>query len=640
MRAAPLALAATLLFVATDADIARADSSVRLPDVQAAFMAYSGAQLVFQRRALPAGHKYYDRMPTLSQSGQLRAAQIALQEVRKYPRGYLGDMGLKTIGIFAALVSNKGDGYRPYDKQRRGYLYYGLWNGSDALVAAYYTDGQLPLTLHHEIFHHVDATRAGTTDYGRYFTADDNHFQGAVSGKRPYPAPTIAADELARLRKRGTGAVLATSVSGYAKKGAGEDQAETARHLMTNLADSLVQVATRPKLAGSQRLLHVMAQYRRSLALGPDVHWFIDVALGRIERSTRAQLRASIARQRARVRQRLQPTRGDSAFVVWGGEDKNGVNWTLRADVDQFGRDAIRLGNIAAVTNGGGAQLRAALLVNLRLLSRYHIYIASRWRITAGTRATFDRARTAIIAAIPGLTVTQRAQLERASYADLGAAISADGVLGSAISGINKYLKYVDAAIGDRRLRATIRRVQPATVRLHNGSGVNIAASGLILTAGHCVDRKGQGKRVEFPDGRVFRGVVTAVDTHYDLALIKLSGASGLPFATIAGAAPAQGDRVVTIGQPGTHTPQGEPTGYEPWHVSVGAIRGFLKNRLGSQTLGRTKHDAWTYWGHSGSPLFNDDGAIVALHNSWDSKTAMRHAVTWEAITDFVGKNK
>ena len=33
-------------------------------------------------------------------------------------------------------------------------------------------------------------------------------------------------------------------------------------------------------------------------------------------------------------------------------------------------------------------------------------------------------------------------------------------------------------------------------------------------------------------------------------------------------------------------------------------------------------------------------GAVVALHNSWDSQTAMRHAVTWEAIVRFLDANE
>jgi hypothetical protein len=61
---------------------------------------------------------------------------------------------------------------------------------------------------------------------------------------------------------------------------------------------------------------------------------------------------------------------------------------------------------------------------------------------------------------------------------------------------------------------------------------------------------------------------------------------------------------------------------------------------LGDQSLGRTKHDAWTYWGHSGSPLFDEHGRIVALHNSWDSTTAMRHAVTQQAIVHFLTREK
>jgi Trypsin-like peptidase domain len=57
---------------------------------------------------------------------------------------------------------------------------------------------------------------------------------------------------------------------------------------------------------------------------------------------------------------------------------------------------------------------------------------------------------------------------------------------------------------------------------------------------------------------------------------------------------------------------------------------------LGDQSLGRLSHDAWTYWGHSGSPLLDENGQIVAMHNSWDSNTSMRHAVPYEAIAHFL----
>jgi hypothetical protein len=110
-----------------------------------------------------------------------------------------------------------------------------------------------------------------------------------------------------------------------------------------------------------------------------------------------------------------------------------------------------------------------------------------------------------------------------------------------------------------------------------------------------------------------------------------------LPFAPLAAAPPEVGTWICAIGQPGSAAPDGGATGYQPFHVSTGHIRGFRSsNPLASQGLGGVKHDAWTYWGHSGCPLFNDRGQIVAMHNSWDSETAMRHGVTYEAIVHFL----
>jgi len=250
-----------------------------LPQLEKAFIDYTGSRLVFAAKDLPEG-TYHDRMPSLNGEGRLRAARIALREIRKLPPRYLEKMGLKAIGIFAACVSDQGDGFRPYDEQLKGYRYFGIYNGKNALAAAYYSDAQLPTTLHHEIFHHVDATLRGETKLTVNFVRDER-FRAAVSGEKRYPALRFVEADLTALQKLGKGHVLERAVSSYAEKSVGEDKAETARYLMTTLPDALVQMATRPEMPGSQRLLHVLHKYAQAIPNGPDAAWFVSVALRR-----------------------------------------------------------------------------------------------------------------------------------------------------------------------------------------------------------------------------------------------------------------------------------------------------------------------------------------------------------------------
>jgi hypothetical protein len=258
-----------------------ADDAIKesLVQLEKSFRAYSGSRLAFAAKDLPEG-TYHDRMPSLEEDRRLRAARIALREIRKLPPRYLEKMGLKAIGIFAACVSNQGDGFRPYDEPLKGYRFFGIYNGKNALAAAYYTDTQLPATLHHEIFHHVDATIHGQTKYTVHFVRDER-FQAALSGAERYPPLRLDEADLAALRKLGKGSVLEKAVSSYAEKSVGEDKAETARYFMMSLPDALVQMATRPELAGSQRLLHVLHKYGRAVPDGPGEAWFVSVALGR-----------------------------------------------------------------------------------------------------------------------------------------------------------------------------------------------------------------------------------------------------------------------------------------------------------------------------------------------------------------------
>src|SRR5205085_9386623 len=111
---------------------------------------------------------------------------------------------------------------------------------------------------------------------------EDGRFADAIAGRRPYPAANLPAEVLASLRAVSRGSILEDAVSEYCRKNVAEDKAETARYLMSHLADALVQVASRPALPGSQRILHVLAAYEHSQPnreMG--TQWFVDIALGR-----------------------------------------------------------------------------------------------------------------------------------------------------------------------------------------------------------------------------------------------------------------------------------------------------------------------------------------------------------------------
>ena len=590
MRLAPLVVVLLPLLPTPDVG---AQSGNQLDELVATFEAETGARLVFEDDRLPDG-AWFEIKRELDEAGRIAAARIAIAEARNLPRGHLGKMGLEVIGVFEGLASHDGDGFRPWSKALGGYRYFGQWNGADAVIAAFYSDEQLPLTFHHEVFHHLDEAGDGFGD-------DDARLADALDGDAPYPAAAIDAADLAALEAIAGGDVLEEAVSDYAAKAPGEDQAETARWMMSHLPDALVQVARRPELAGSQRILHVLGQYAST---GADLAWFVDVALGRDAlRAVRDRAGALDAELRARI-----APGGD--FVVWGREDADGVNQTLRGDIARFGRVARSLRRAADGIPGAGEIVAAHLTADLELLEAYRDHIAARWTISAGTERAFARARQALL----------------------------DGIAEPA-SPDNPYLDKVDAEIADPDVRAAIRRVQPAAVRIGGGSGVNLDPRGVILTAAHVVDALGTTLTVKFPDGTEVTAETTAYDATLDLAVLEVDGAAGLAWAPIAADAPATGTAVIVVGQPGTRTPDGDPTGYQPWHVSTGEIRGFRGQPLGDQSLGGTKHDAWTYWGHSGSPLFDETGRIVALHNSWDSTTAMRHAVRHEAIVHFLDEH-
>jgi S1-C subfamily serine protease len=410
-------------------------------------------------------------------------------------------------------------------------------------------------------------------NYHKFYESDDARWKRAIALLEPYPAPVIADADLRVLARRAAGVRLEHAVSSYASKHVGEDQAETARWLLTHLPDALLQVATKPHLPGSQRLLHVMAELHDAPAAGgPGIEWWVDVAVGR-----------------AAVRD-------------------------VAARIDQLAAaDAARELKAAAAHADGADDLvaRAAL----RLLKRVP---------PADVAALLPASRALLRDALPRIPI--------ALYTDdvLRARHLTQAVLAAAAAGgapINPQLAAVDRAIDDTGLRAIVRGVEPAVVRIGGATGVIVHPRGVVLTAAHVAEREGARYDVDLADGRRLPARCTVVDDKLDLAIVEIAGEVDLPFLSIAPAAPAAGAPIVVIGY---------PRGPMRLVTVIGAIRGFVGDPLGEQRLGHTKHDAPTSDGHSGSPVLDAHGQLVALHNSWDERTRMRHAVTWQAVTAFL----
>lgn len=324
--------------------------------------------------------------------------------------------------------------------------------------------------------------------------------------------------------------------------------------------------------------------------------------------ATRAEAEAILTEIRRSV------TGSDGKFRVRQAESHAaGPNPALQEDLRSFGAAARRIASIAD-SNGGNFDPRRDLELLLETFDVYECYLRDNFTLTTETSRVIAESRAVILGTMP----------EEAS-----AALNERR--------FNRYAYKVDDALDlrddekERIAESELRKAQPASVWIDNASGVNLAQEGVILTNAHVAREKDRRMTVKFPDGRSFSGVCTSIDHTRDLAIVKLEDVKeALPYAKLEDEKPPAGTQVVNIGQ---------PYGYDAWHVSTGQIKEYKPDHPTPDGLGGLVHTAWTYWGNSGSPIFDLDGDIVGLHNTWDSRTALRHAVPLDEIVAFLEAN-
>eukprot|EP01043_Picozoa_sp_COSAG02_P059461 COSAG02_NODE_7586_length_2947_cov_2.376404_2_plen_486_part_00 len=142
---------------------------------------------------------------------------------------------------------------------------------------------------------------------------------------------------------------------------------------------------------------------------------------------------------------------------------------------------------------------------------------------------------------------------------------------------------------------------------------------------------------------------------------------AALPVAAVAETPVALGEKLFCVGNPSNVDLESLAQGsieFEPatWHASVGKCEGYIDPtvqaaRDAQQARGRAptrgelksileappvdategtymQHSCWTYWGHSGAPLFNEEGQVTGLHCSWDDRTGARHGQKLQYLLD------
>jgi len=193
-----------------------------------------------------------------------------------------------------------------------------------------------------------------------------------------------------------------------------------------------------------------------------------------------------------------------------------------------------------------------------------------------------------------------------------------------------------------------------------------------VLTCAHCVaadgededleddhsdqpsqdpDRAGRLEIVVWPNGDYGLAQCGQFNNDHDTALLEILAVScaanslqrlELPTSKVAMAPPSKGTACVCIHNPydwDLELSEGSlprKNGYIPFTSSSGTISSNYKTNKNNKELGGTKHSCWTYWGSSGAPLFDCDGDVIALHNSWNPETSQRHAVSWDLLKESV----
>ncbi|MCA9292138.1 MAG: trypsin-like peptidase domain-containing protein [Phycisphaerales bacterium] len=238
---------------------------------------------------------------------------------------------------------------------------------------------------------------------------------------------------------------------------------------------------------------------------------------------------------------------------------------------------------------------------------------------------------------------------DRAVWVDLGPDVvqfMVDDILdieGGSVSGptvtVSESLFHTAVNPPERSPREYAKILGPAVIKVSTpsglGSGVIINEEGYAITNAHVIQGETNLKATVWfplPDGTFQRTVISdieiiAVNSHIDLALIKIEHPHGKPFEY----APLATDKPVEVGQ--TVFAIGNPLGLERT-LSQGVVSTTTRSFDG---LTYVQIDAAINPGNSGGPLFNTNGEVIGITNmGYNFSQGLNFAIPSRYVKDFV----
>jgi S1-C subfamily serine protease len=158
---------------------------------------------------------------------------------------------------------------------------------------------------------------------------------------------------------------------------------------------------------------------------------------------------------------------------------------------------------------------------------------------------------------------------------------------------------------------------QQATAK---GTGIVLTSDGEVLTNNHVINGATSVSVTDIGNGKTYKATVVGYDESQDIAVLRLSGASGLTTATTGDSSSVNvGDSVVALGNAGGvgGTPSVAPGTVTALNQSITASD--ESSGTSEQLTGLIETNANIQPGDSGGPLVNDHGEVIGVDTAASS---------------------